>query len=128
MTVKTEISRLLDAYPNFTPRNAKGTIDTYVMHLSDIPEWLLSQAVDEHIKTSKFFPSVAELRDLAKRLANTADIEHAHPAVEIPTWSVDVYWQAMSLMNDSLAGEITEAELRRNVNWIAYERRLVEMA
>ena len=126
--IQSEINKLLDAFPNFSPRNLKGTITTYSAALSDIPEWLLSQAVDEHIKTSKFFPAVSELRDAARRLANTPDVEQAQPKIEIPTWSLDVYWQAMSLFNDGLAGEIQEPQLRRDVNWIAYERRTAEKA
>lgn len=126
--IKDEITKLIDAYPNFAPRNLKGTLEIYSQKLSDIPEWLLAKAVDEHIKTSKFFPSVSELRELAKRLANTADLEQAHPAAEIPAWSTEVYWQAMSLFNDSLAGVIEEPVLRRDVNWLAYERRVAEKA
>ena len=126
--IKDEITKLLDAFPNFSPRNLKGTITTYSAALSDIPEWLLSRAVDEHIKTSKFFPAIAELRQLSERLSNTRDLEHAQPGTEIPEWNPATYWQAMSLFNDSLAGEVTDADLRRNVNWIAYERRTAEKA
>jgi len=126
--IKDEITKLLDAYPNFAPRNLKGTITTYSEALTDIPEWLLSQAVNEHIRTSKFFPAIAELRELARNLANTADVEHAKPAEEVPAWSGDTYWAAMSLFNDSLAGEVKEPDMRRNVNWIAYERRTAETA
>lgn len=127
MSIKTEITRLLDAYPNFTPRNPAGTIETYIANLEDIPEWLLAKAVTEHIKTSKFFPSVSELRDLATKLHGSNYLEGAQPDAKIPEWSTDVYWEAMSLFNDSLAGEITEESLRRNVNWIACERRKVDI-
>lgn len=124
--IKDSITKLLDAYPSFNPRNIKGTVATYSAALTDIPEWLLDQAVDEHIKTSKFFPSVAELREVSKKLSNTTDLQHAQPETEIPAWSLDVYWQAMSLFNDSLVGEVTDADMRRNVNWISYERRVAD--
>jgi hypothetical protein len=124
--IKDEITKLLDAYPSFSPRNLKGTITTYSAALSDIPEWLLSQAVDEHIKSSKFFPAVAELRQLSERLSNTRDLEHAQPETEIPAWNANTYWAAMSVFNDSLAGEVKDGDLRRNVSWIAYERRVAD--
>jgi len=126
MPVKNEIARLLDAYPSFTPRNAKGTIDTYTAHLSDIPDWLLAAAVEEHIRTSRFFPSVAELREASKRISNSKDMQHATQKEVVPTWSGDVYWQAMDLFNASLGGEVSDADMRRNTSWIAYERRTVD--
>ena len=126
--IKDEITKLLDAYPSFSPRNLKGTITTYSAALSDIPEWLLSQAVDEHIKVSKFFPSIAELRQLSERLSNTRDLEHAQPDTEIPAWSAEVYWQSTEVYNQWLCEEISDAELNRNVYWIARKRREADTA
>jgi hypothetical protein len=84
--------------------------------------------VDEHIKTSKFFPAVAELRQLSEKLSNTRDLQHAQPETEIPAWSKEVFWIANDLYHKWLYGEISDAELNRNVYWIAAKRRDAEMA
>jgi len=123
MNLHDEIQQLINAYPNFKPPNPDGLLDVYEKNLSDIPDWLLAAAVEEHIRTSRFFPSVAELREASKRISNSKDMQYAAEKEIIPAWSGDVYWQAMDLFNASLGGEVSDADMRRNTSWIAYERR-----
>lgn len=71
------LAMLLIAYPNapVTP----GTFPLYERMLSDLPVEALETAVLQWIATSKFFPTVAELRECAFRLA--ADCyQHPSPA------------------------------------------------
>lgn len=121
--IKDELLRLLDAYPNFTPRNPTGQLDTYQRHLGDIPDWLLTRAVDAHIRSSKFFPSVAELREHAERIANTDNLSMAHEPGELPPYNNATYWAAMGMFNASLAGEVTESALYHDPNWIVVSGR-----
>lgn len=53
---------LAAAYPNFDLR--EQTVEVYNQALSDVPIGLLQLATSHAIKTSKFFPTVAELRAL----------------------------------------------------------------
>ena len=124
MTIKNEIARLLDAYPSFTPRNPAGQLETYQRHLGDIPEWLLAQAVDAHIRESKFFPSVAELRALCHKLSGTVELANAQkPGTQ---WSTATYWQAMSLFNAGLkAGNVELDDAAQQ--WQTYQRRCEEV-
>ena len=128
MGLHEEIQQLIIAYPNFKSPNPDGLLDVYEKNLSDIPDWLLAKAVAAHIRSSKFFPSVAELRELASNLANSDDVEYAQPKTEIPPWSKEVFWIANDLYMKWLYGEISDAELNRNVYWIAAKRRDAEMA
>jgi len=50
------------AYPHRD--NQEATIAMYVHYLSDLPPDALARAITQHIRTSKYFPSVAELRQL----------------------------------------------------------------
>lgn len=44
----------------------------YVEYLSDLPAQFLSEAIDEWIRTSVFFPAISELRTMTNRKAETA--------------------------------------------------------
>lgn len=46
-----------------------GTIEAYVQHMQDIDATLLKAAVEKIIGDSKFFPSIAEIRETAARIA-----------------------------------------------------------
>lgn len=63
------LERLAYAYPG--QKLERQTLEVYLEKLADIPGYLLERAVDEHIKSSKWFPRVAELRDTAADLAHT---------------------------------------------------------
>jgi hypothetical protein len=75
---------LSQAYPR--QKMQRDTIDVYAKALSDIPPRVLERAADNIIKDSKWFPSVAELRAEAKRVANlpnardfrSVSVESAH--------------------------------------------------
>ena len=46
----------------------EGTFETYVTYLADVPPEFIRAAVDELIKTSKWLPTVAEIREQARAL------------------------------------------------------------
>lgn len=46
----------------------EGTFEAYVTYLADIPPEFIRAAVDELIKTSKWLPTVAEIREQARAL------------------------------------------------------------
>lgn len=54
------------AYPQFEVRDAQ--IDVYCVVLADLPAHVLAAAAIQHISSSKWFPTVAELRDCAVEL------------------------------------------------------------
>lgn len=54
------------AYPTFNLR--PGTVRVYVALLADVPAEVLAGASIQHMAESKFFPAVAELREMALRL------------------------------------------------------------
>lgn len=59
------------SYPNFELRDDTGEV--YCRLLADIPCDLLEAAAIQHIAENRFFPSVAELRELADRIASYRD-------------------------------------------------------
>lgn len=64
------IGVLIAGYPN--TQVADDTISLYVRMLGDIPLDLLDATVEQCLAESKFFPSVAELREKAFALSSTA--------------------------------------------------------
>lgn len=54
------VALLAAAYPSFNV--PKETVKVYVQMLSDIPTGALESAVAELIRTSKFFPTVSDIR------------------------------------------------------------------
>lgn len=67
------LDRLISAYPTSKIDNQEETILVYADSLEDIPGYLLEEAVDECIKTMKWFPSVSEVRKEASKLAHSWD-------------------------------------------------------
>jgi hypothetical protein len=75
------LDRLNHAYPD--KRRDKRTMKVYLDELSDIPAELLHQAASQHIRTSPYFPRIADLRLIAHQLAGTANFASlASPAVD----------------------------------------------
>ena len=67
MTPREAVAVLVAA---FSRERIQGpTEELYVKSLSDIPEGLLAQAVTRIVQGSRFFPTVAELRETAARIA-----------------------------------------------------------
>lgn len=62
---------LATAYPH-APELSDETTQLYVRMLADIPPPVLEVAVAQHVASSKFFPTVAELREQAVALASEA--------------------------------------------------------
>jgi hypothetical protein len=62
------LKQLFTAYPN--TQVSEQTVITYVRLLKDIPEDELQAIVDQAIATSKFLPTIAEIRDMRHGLQN----------------------------------------------------------
>lgn len=61
------LEKLAAAYPG--KARDERTLQVYIEALADIPVGLLEQAILTHIRSSYFYPSIAELRQQALRLA-----------------------------------------------------------
>lgn len=61
------LEELIAAYPE--KALSKNTLDLYFSHLQDIPGITLAAAAGNHIRTSPWFPKIAELRQGAAKLA-----------------------------------------------------------
>jgi hypothetical protein len=77
MATLEEITKVFGAlslsYPNYIKdADAKNTITIYAELLADIPGDVLRAAAKQHIASSKFFPTIAELRQLALSIAIAA--------------------------------------------------------
>jgi hypothetical protein len=62
------LKQLFTAYPN--TQVSEQTVITYVRLLKDIPEDELQAIVEQAIATSKFLPTIAEIRDMRHGLQN----------------------------------------------------------
>lgn len=62
MNVRGVLKQLFSAYPN--TQATDETVAMYVRLLGDIPEQELQTVVDQAVATSKFLPTIAELRDM----------------------------------------------------------------
>src|SRR5258708_195606 len=58
------------AYPNFNFPEA--SVNLYILDLEDIPDTVLGLACQRHRATSKWFPSISELREISARLMSGA--------------------------------------------------------
>ena len=70
---------LAAAYPRFTLR--KETIEVYARCLADLPDAVLEAAAKDCIARSRFFPTVAELREAAHGITHAGE-ETAYEAWE----------------------------------------------
>lgn len=96
--IKQALSLLLDAYPGQfkdDPEQKVKTVRIYAQALADIPTDLLKAAVLNHITLSKWFPTIAELRQSAAGLvmkaaghpdASSAWGEVAHQLRYVGSW------------------------------------------
>jgi len=70
------VSLLADAFPHTPVR--PGTVEVYSLALADLPLEEARAAVVEHLGTSRFWPSIAEIRELvARRRTGLPDAETA---------------------------------------------------
>lgn len=69
--VRATVAKLSIAFPRQRSSDAEADVrlEQYVEGLDDIPADVLEQAYRQTIKTRKFFPTVAELRELCTGLA-----------------------------------------------------------
>jgi hypothetical protein len=68
------MKQLFTAYPN--TQVSEQTVATYVRLLKDIPEDELQAIVDQAIATSKFLPTIAEIRDMRHGLQNFGQLTY----------------------------------------------------
>ena len=66
MTTKKQtlniINNLLDAYPHYKPRSVHGLVDLWYRKFKDTEFDILQEAIDLHIDSSKYFPSIHEVK------------------------------------------------------------------
>jgi hypothetical protein len=77
MAIDKVLQVLIEAYPG--AKLADNTLLLYARVLSDIPDAMLEAACLQHIASAKWFPTVAELREMALSLSRQAR-GAAHPA------------------------------------------------
>jgi hypothetical protein len=58
----------------------KHTLKIYIEELADIPPQLLQQAASQHIRTSPYFPRIADLRQVAHQISGAANFSSQAPA------------------------------------------------
>lgn len=75
-TITEVLAVLVSAYPNV--KLAPATVSVYERILSEIPVEALEAATLQHIASSRFFPTVAELREAALELA-APSFQHLTP-------------------------------------------------
>lgn len=68
------LEELIAAYPE--KALSKNTLDMYFSHLQDIPGVTLAAAAREHVRTSPWFPKIAELRQGAAKLAGAVLLDN----------------------------------------------------
>lgn len=82
------VAIVVTAYPNYDKfkdaESVKATVNLWAVMFEDVAAGLVAMAVRKHIATSKWPPSVAELREIL--------LEVAHPELIAP----DVAWLAVS--------------------------------
>ena len=63
---------LKSAYPNsfkdMTEETAMGTINTWTLHFKDISAFIVWMALNKHISTAKYPPTISEIKDRIKSL------------------------------------------------------------
>lgn len=100
------VAIVVTAYPNFDKfkdaESVKATVSLWAMMFADVDAALVALAVKKHIATSKWPPSVAELREIL--------LEIAHPDLIEP----DKAWLAVSDLLYS-AGEYNHGDLYRQL-------------
>ena len=74
MTTLACVQMLIAAYPK--QKVTDRTIKLYIQMLSDLPPQILAAAVTQHISENNWFPTIAELRTLARKMAG----EPEHPS------------------------------------------------
>lgn len=75
--LRTVLKRLASAYPE--KRLDSHSLQVYLDELADIPPALLLQAARRHIRSSVFFPRIAELRRIAEQLSGEANFASLAP-------------------------------------------------
>lgn len=100
------VAIVVTAYPNFDKfkdaESVKATVSLWTMMFEDVEAALVALAVKKHIATSKWPPSVAELREIL--------LEIAHPDLIPP----DKAWLAVSDLLYS-AGQFNHGDLSRQL-------------
>ncbi len=83
------IGYLVSAYPAATISGV--TTKLYFEHLKDIPFEIMEKAVTRVVETSKFFPSIAELREVCLKESKPEYSQNTTDAMEILNTAVSNY-------------------------------------
>ena len=75
--IQATLETLKAAFPEKT--HSKATLELYYRYLADIPNGTLERTVDELVRTSQWFPRIAEVRQVASRYAGTDNYFEATP-------------------------------------------------
>src|SRR3990170_5734594 len=101
MATPDEITNILlilqDNYQYFKPTNPAALAETWQSKLSDIPDRILTAAADTWILESKWFPSIAEMRDAAAKVAN---LPNSRDFGSVPEQHVDFLAAEMIALED----------------------------
>jgi hypothetical protein len=65
MTTAEILADFPNAYPSFFAKTSLDVMRMYVRQLSDIPETVLAAVINDLIRTEKFMPSIAQIREAA---------------------------------------------------------------
>jgi len=81
MATPDQIQKVLEtltlAYP--TKNLDKLSLELYFKYLADIPGYILEGAADHHIRSSNWFPRIAELHAAAARIGGRDDLTNLEP-------------------------------------------------
>jgi hypothetical protein len=106
------IDTLLAAYPRFEPKDFPAFARVWAKALGGYSASTLERVADAWMKQgSEWFPNLPEVIALCEQ----------YKSAPVPT-NNHQYWQAMSLFNASLRGEVSEQQLYQDKTWKAYEK------
>jgi hypothetical protein len=106
----TLVRSLANSYPNYHPNDE--TLNIYVSKLKGYPIDQVQDACDKIIETNKFFPSLAELKDLVESMGYNKDQRHPDLFRKIQkNLFDDVSMEVMVAKNYSDCDCITETDI-----------------
>lgn len=65
--VKELIKKIMTAYPSYKPIDLTQTVDMWASMLKDVPADIAEKRLDEHIATSAFVPTIADILQQKKK-------------------------------------------------------------
>ena len=107
MASQGTILEVLEIFADYYRREpSDGTVKLYMRRLSELDDDILLEAAELCTDKHTFFPRINEIRAQYELIAERGKHDRR-----------TAYWQAMTLFNDCLAGDVTDAELERDASW-----------